>query len=339
MRAAVLEQFGKPLMVKEVDVPAVGPGEVLIRVRYCGVCGTDLKIKAGKSGPASLPMIMGHEAAGEVAEVGAGVTDFAPGDRVVANFYITCGRCRYCRQGRDTLCDAVRQHGFNTDGGYAEFMKTPVANLCTVPDHVPLDQACILADAVATSYHAVTKRADVGPGSTVALVGTGGVGLHALQMARLAGAWTVAVDINEDRLDLARKLGTDATIDAREGDFHQQIRSLTGGDGVDTVFEFVANDRTLDSSYRSLRKGGRLVFVGYVPGLAMTMMPHEVVRNELEVVGSRANTTQGLRETMDLVAQGWIRPIIDQHLPLEEIESAHRMLAEGRFLGRAVVSI
>ena len=339
MRAAVLEEFGAPLNVKQVEVPQIGPGEVLVRVKNCGVCGTDLKIKAGKSGPAPLPMIMGHEAAGEVVDVAAGVTEFKPGDRVVVNFYIVCGQCRYCRRGQDTLCDNLRQHGFNTDGGYAEYMKTRASNLCDVPAHVPLEQACILADAVATPYHAVTKRAEVGPGTTVALVGTGGVGLHALQIAKLSGGWTIAVDINEDRLDLARKLGADATVDAREGDFHEQVRRLTGGEGVDVVMEFVASEDTLQSSYRSLRKGGRLVFVGYVPGQAMSLMAHELVRGELEVVGSRANTTQELKETMDLVSLGRIKPIVDQQLPLEEVERAHELLAQGKFLGRAVLAI
>ena len=339
MRAAVLERFGSPLAVRQVPEPEIGPRDALVRVRYCGVCGTDLKIKAGKSGPAPLPMIMGHEAAGEVAKVGHEVADFVPGDRVVANFYITCGQCRYCRQGRDTLCERVRQHGFNVDGGYAEYMVTPADNLCRVPDHVPLDQACILADAVATSYHAVTKRAAIRPGVTVALIGTGGVGLHALQLAKLAGGWTIAVDINEDRLALARKLGADATVDAREGTFHEEVRRHTGGEGVDVVLEFVASSDTLESSLRSLKVGGRLVFVGYVPGVPMTLMPHEVVRNELEVVGSRANTTQELKETMDLVAQGRVRPIVDRHFPLEDVEEALHLLSLGKFLGRAVVAI
>ena len=339
MRAAVLEEFGSPLTVKQVEVPVIGPHEALVQVRNCGVCGTDLKIKAGKAGPAPLPMIMGHEAAGEVVQVGQEVVDFGPGDRVVANFYITCGQCRFCRQGRDTLCDRVKQHGFNTDGGYAEYMKTPAINLCKVPDHVPLEQACILADAVSTAYHAVTKRAFVHPGTTVALIGTGGVGLHALQMAKLAGGWTIAIDINEERLSLARELGADATVDAREGPFHEQVRRLTGEEGVDVVIELVASEDTLDSSLRSLKKGGRLVFVGYVPGLPMSLVPHDLVRNELEVVGSRANTTQELKETIELVAQGRIRPIVDRSFPLEEVELAHELLSQGKFLGRAVLTI
>jgi len=163
----------------------------LVRVRNVGVCGTDLKIRAGRMGLDVLPLIMGHEISGEVAEVGGSVATgaggFTPGDRVAVNFYVTCGVCRFCRQGRDTMCPQVRQHGFSRDGGFAEYLKTPGVNLCPVPDNVPLEQACILGDAVATSFHAVTKRAQVSPGMTVVLVGVGGVGLHALQMAKLAG--------------------------------------------------------------------------------------------------------------------------------------------------------
>ena len=212
MRALVLEEFGGPLIPKDVPVPSIDSQEVLVRVRNVGVCGTDLKIRAGHMGLDFLPLIMGHEIAGEVAEVSAGVAGFATGDRVTVNFYVTCGVCRFCREGRDTLCPEVRQHGFSRDGGFAEYLKTPGVNLCKVPDHVPLEQACILGDAVATSYHAVTKRARVRPGKSVVLVGVGGVGLHALQMAKLAGGWTIAVDINQQRLDKAQELGADAVI-------------------------------------------------------------------------------------------------------------------------------
>ena len=184
MRALVLEQFNGPFVAKDVPTPALAPHEALVRVRNVGVCGTDVKIRANRMGLGVIPLIMGHEIAGEVAEVGREVRGFAPGDRVVVNFYVTCGRCPACRVGRDTLCAEVRQHGFSIDGGFAEYVKTPGVNLCKVPDHVSLEAACILGDAVATSYHAITKRAQVRPGTTLALIGVGGVGLHALQMAR-----------------------------------------------------------------------------------------------------------------------------------------------------------
>src|SRR6185503_17719125 len=205
-----------------------------------------------------------------------------------------------CRVGRDTLCPEVRQHGFSIDGGFAEYVKTPGVNLCKVPEHVSLEAACILGDAVATSYHAITKRAQVRPGTTLALIGVGGVGLHALQMAKLAGGWVIAVDVNDARLDLVRK--------------------LADGLGVDVVLEFVANAQTLPSSVASLRRAGRLVFVGYTPEVPLSVLPRELARSELEIVGSRANTKQELAETMTLVAQGRITPVVDRVLPLAEIE-------------------
>ena len=339
MRALVLEEFGGPLVHKDIPVPAIDSHEVLVRVRNVGVCGTDLKIRAGRMGLNVIPLVMGHEIAGEVAEVGSGVRGVAPGDRVAVNFYVTCGVCRYCREGRDTLCPAVRQHGFSRDGGFAEYLKTPSVNLCKVPDNVPLTQACILGDAVATSYHAVVKRAGVRPGQTVVLVGVGGVGLHALQMVKLAGARAIAVDINQERLDKARELGADALINTRGESFHDQVLELTEGEGANVVLEFVSNQATLVPSVRSLARGGRLVFVGYTPELPLALMPHEVVRNELEILGSRANSKQELEDTMDLVAQGKITPVVDRVFSLEDVEDAFEALRQGNSLGRNVVAI
>ncbi|MEX2220054.1 MAG: alcohol dehydrogenase catalytic domain-containing protein [Phycisphaerales bacterium] len=319
MRALVLEKFNGPFVPKDVPTPVIAPHEALVRVRNVGVCGTDVKIRADRMGLGVIPLIMGHEIAGEVAEVGREVRGFAPGDRVVVNFYVTCGRCPFCRAGRDTLCPEVRQHGFSIDGGFAEYLKTPGVNLCKVPDHVSLEAASILGDAVATSYHAITKRAQVRPGTTLALIGVGGVGLHALQMARLAGGWVIAVDVNEARLELARTLGADAVVDARSGPFHEAVRKLTGG--------------------QNLKRAGRLVFVGYTPEVPMSVMPRELVRSELEIVGSRANTKQELQETMDLVARGRIKSIVDRVIPLADIEEAFTALREGRPLGRNVLAI
>ena len=339
MKALMLEQFNGPFVPTEAPMPTIAAHEALVRVRNVGICGTDLKIRADRMGLGVIPLIMGHEIAGEVADVGAGVTGFAPGDRVAVNFYLTCGACEYCRQGRDTLCPQLRQHGFSVDGGFAEYLKTPAVNLCRAPDNVPLEQACILGDAVATSYHAVVKRAQVRPGQTVALIGVGGVGLHALQLAKLAGARTIAVDINAERLELARTLGADDIIHTGGEPFHDAICDLTGGSGVDVVLEFVANEQTLPSSLAAVKRGGRLVFVGYVPEIAMRLPPHYAVRNELEIMGSRANTKQDLQDTMNLVAAGKVRPIVDRVFPLAEVEQAFEALRLGASIGRNVVAV
>jgi alcohol dehydrogenase, propanol-preferring len=238
---------------------------------------------------------------------------------------------------RRRLRDRRGQHGFSIDGGFAEYVKTPGVNLCKVPDHVSLESACILGDAVATSYHAITRRAQVQPGTTLALIGVGGVGLHALQMAKLAGGWVIAIDVNDARLEMARSLGADALVDARSGPFHDTVRRITGGQGVDVVLEFVASPQTLPSSYQSVKRAG--VFVGYTPGLPLPVMPHELVRNELEIVGSRANTKQELQETMQLVGRGRIKPIVDRVIPLGAIEEAFTALRAGRPIGRNVLAI
>ena len=339
MQALLLEQFNGPFVPTEVPTPTIAPHEALVRVRNVGICGTDLKIRADRMGIGVIPLIMGHEIAGEVAAVGAAVTAFAPGDRVAVNFYLTCGACEYCRQGRDTLCPQLRQHGFSVDGGFAEYLKTPAVNLCRASDNVPLEQACILGDAVATSYHAVVKRAQVRPGQTVALIGVGGVGLHALQLAKLAGARAIAVDINAERLELARTLGADDIIHTGGAPFHDAIRDLTGGSGVDTLLEFVSNEQTLPSSLAAVKRGGRLVFVGYVPEIPMSLPPHYAVRNELEIMGSRANTKQDLQDTMNLVAAGQIRPIVDRVFPLSDVEQAFDALRRGASIGRNVVAV
>ena len=225
------------------------------------------------------------------------------------------------------------------DGGFAEYIKTPGVNLCRAPDNVPLEHACILGDAVATSYHAVVKRAQVRPGQTVACIGVGGVGLHALQLAKLAGARVIAVDINAERLETARELGADEIIHTGGAPFDAAIRDLTAGSGVDVLLEFVSNEQTLPSSLASVKRGGKLVFVGYVPEIPMSLLPHYAVRNELEILGSRANTKQDLQDTMNLVAAGKVRPIVDRVFPLSDLELAFDALRQGAPVGRNVVAV
>ena len=169
--------------------------------------------------------------------------------------------------------------------------------------------------------------------------GRGGVGLHSPQRAWVAGGRIIAMDINDARLALAGELGADELVDARRAPFSEQVRALTGGEGADVVMEFVSNADTLPQSYRSIRKAGRLVFVGYTPGLPIEVMPHELVRGEFEIFGSRATTKQELADTMELVAQGRITPVVDRVFPLAEVESAFESLHRGEPLGRNVLAV
>ena len=340
MHALVLEEFNGPFIPKEVATPRISSHEALVRVRNVGVCGTDLKIRAGRMGLNVLPLIMGDEVAGEVAEVGSEVRGVAPGDRVTVNFYVTCGHCQFCREGRDTLVPGRPPTRLQPGRGgrrVCENSWSQFVSRCQTMCHwnAPVSSPMRWRQ----SYHAVTKRAQVRPGKTVALVGGWRCRVACPADGQTGWGWVIAVDVNEARLDLAQKFGADAVVDARQGPFDQAIRQLTDGQGVDVVMEFVANHQTLPLSYRSLKRAGRLVFVGYTPELPMPVLPHELVRNEWEIVGARATTKQELQETMDLVAQGRIQPIIDRIFPLEDIELAFEALRQGNSLGRNVVAV
>lgn len=342
MRAMVLREFGAPLAKEEVAIPQIGPWDVLLKVKACGLCGTDLKIKAGKLPIAQkLPLIMGHEVAGDVVEVGSEVKDVERGQRAAVKIYVTCGKCQHCRTGRETICfNLIGQIGFNIDGGYAEFARIPAENICRVPDGVSYEEAAIMADAVATPFHALRERAKLRLGDTVAIVGAGGgVGLNAVQIAKLCGARVIAIDVADESLSLARDLGADETVNARERGFDGEVKKLTDGRGAEVVLELVASADTMPLSLNSVRRGGKLVFVGYSPGVPLMVQPLLMVLDELEIIGARATTKQEMAEAMNIVARSKLKPIITREYPLEEAETAHRDLEEGKIVGRAVLKI
>src|SRR5574341_587657 len=231
MKAAVFHGPHRPLEIAEVPAPRPGPGEVLVRVAGCGLCHTDLHyLDHGVRTFKTPPLILGHEAAGTVAELGAGVKGRSVGDRVLIPAVLSCGRCRYCRQGRENLCDQMSMLGNNVDGAYAEYVVVPAAELVPVPERIPLEQACVIADAVSTPYHAVTRRARVRAGDVVAVVGCGGVGLNVVQCAYASGARVIAVDVNQERLETARRLGAWETVDPQAVQrVDKRVRELSGG--------------------------------------------------------------------------------------------------------------
>ena len=202
----VLREPGGPLRLEEVPVPTVGPNDALLRVRATGVGLTVVIMSAVPGRVTAFPRIPGHEVAGEVVEVGAEVATVRAGDRVTCHFYLTCKVCRYCRSGRETLCPAFRGYvGMASDGGYAEYMAIPAVNLCPIPSEVSDLEAAIGADAIATPLHACREEARVGPGDHVLVVGAGGgVGIHAVQMARLCGGRVLAADLTDPKLEMAR---------------------------------------------------------------------------------------------------------------------------------------
>jgi len=337
MKATRLHEHGKPLRLDDVPIPEIGPREALVRVRACGVCHTDLSLIDGSA--RNLPLTLGHEPAGDVVEVGGDVSRVRVGDRVVAGFYLTCGECYFCRIGRESLCTNLVGHlGFNCDGGYAEYLKSPARSLIHLPRDVPYEVGGICGDAVATSYHAVTRRARVEAGSNVVILGAGGLGLSTLQITKLVGARAIAVDIRDDKLRFARELGADEVVNAASEDVAEAVKRLTGGEGADYVFEFVGGAQTIDQAIRSLRRAGKLVILGHMPEKFSTTAS-QLISGELEILGSRANTRQDLTDTLRLVSTGKIRikPIITNEYPLDQVNTALDLLRKGEILGRAVV--
>lgn len=341
----VLPAFGAPLQLQTVSRPTVGPSDVLLRVRAAGVGLTVVIMTANPGRVTSFPRIPGHEVAGEVTEVGAEVTHVAVGERVVCHFYLTCGACRFCRSGRETLCTAFRGFvGQATDGGYAEYMAVPARNVTPIPAGVSDVDAAIASDAIATPYHACREEARVGPGDTVLIVGAGGgVGIHGVQMAKLCGGWVVGADITDDKLDAAKAAGADAVVDGRASDLAAQVRGLTDGRGVDAAIDFVASRETLEASLAALARAGRLVIIGSRPpavfGVEATFRvdPGRMLYDMLEIHGSRYVTLTEIQQTLELLRLGRIRPVISRTFPLEAAEEAHELLRQNALIGRAAL--
>ena len=331
MKAAVLTGANRALEVMEVPTPSPGPGEVLVRVVGCGMCHTDLHyLDHGVKTFKEPPIILGHEAAGTVEKLGDGSADVAEGDRVLIPAVLSCGTCRYCRRGRENICDNLVMLGNNMDGAYAEFVVVPASQLISVPASIPLERASIIADAVSTPYHAVKHRGRVQAGDIVAVVGCGGVGLNVVQCATLAGARVIAVDVSEQRLDIARTLGAVETVNPNEVErIDKHVRKLTDG-GVDVAFEAIGNPKTMRVAYSLLRRGGRLCVIGYSAD-EVTLSAAKLMYFELEVVGSLGCGAGEYPEIIGLVEAGRLRLdiIVSGCIPLDDINDGLDRLRRG----------
>jgi propanol-preferring alcohol dehydrogenase len=347
MKAMLLHKLGGPVTLGEVDKPVVGPTDALVRVRAAGVGLTILIMKSTPGLVTEYPRILGHEVAGEVAAVGSDVTNVKNGDRVVCHFYLTCKACRFCRSGRETLCENFGGYvGMASDGGYAEYMRIPALNLCRLPQEIDFVDASIISDAIATPYHACRQEAKVGPGDDVLVIGAGGgVGIHAVQMAKLCGGRVLAADISKEKLAMVKTLGADEIIDCSESLLHDQILTHTDGRGVNAVLDFVASKATLEAGFECLAVGGRLVILGYRPpevfkaSPTFKVNPIAVLRKGIEIHGSRYVSMAELIQTLEIVKQGKIKPVVTRTFTLEEAEKAHQLLEQNKITGRAALVV
>lgn len=340
MKAQVLESFGSPLVLRDVEVPTPGHGEALVRVRACAVDHLDVAMRDGRRADVQLPLILGHEVAGVVAALGAGAGPGRPavGDRVAMTLYLTCGRCRRCLSGRETICEQFGGYiGGKRPGGYAEYVVVPEANLVGLPDAIDFAEGSILANAIGTPYHALVKRMRLRTGEHVVITGAGGgVGLHAVQIARMVGAHAMAVDVTEDKLAAAVEAGAEAAVDGTAEGLRDTIRTWTNGRGADGVLELVG-PATMGETFPAMARGGRMVVVGTQTGREFVLDPMALFRDEWELLGSRNCSKGELREVVELVAAGRLRPIVTGRFPLEDAERALDRQRNHSVIGREVL--
>jgi L-iditol 2-dehydrogenase len=320
MKALLLSKY-RSLEIAEVPTPGVGAGEVLIRVGACGICGSDVHGYDGSSGRRIPPIVMGHEAAGRIAAVGAGVTGLAEGDRVTFDSTIYCGACEYCRRGEVNLCDNRQVLGvscgdYSRAGAFAEFVVVPARVVYKLPESISFAEAAML-EAVAVAIHAVSL-AEISAESTALVVGAGTIGVLILQALRAAGCGRVFVsDVDATRLKMAKELGAEDVLSAND-DTAAQILQRTRGVGVDVAMEAVGRNETVNAAIASVRKGGTVVLVGNISPDA-TLPLQRVVTRQIRLQGSCASAGE-YPEAIALMANGAIRvkPLITAIAPLAD---------------------
>jgi L-iditol 2-dehydrogenase len=305
MKALVLTDYNQ-FEVQDRPRPELLPDHVLIAVRACGICGSDVHGMTGSTGRRIPPIVMGHEAAGEIVEVGSAVNAWKPGDRATFDSTVYCGSCNYCRRGQVNLCNDRQVLGvscgdYRRDGAFAEFIAVPERILYRLPDGISYEQAAMV-EAVSVAVHAV-ERTPLKLNSSVAVIGSGMIGLLLIQALRVAGCGEIiAVDMSPGRLKLAGKLGATTSILANATDVVEQIRSLTGGEGVDAAFEVVGNGAALKTAIDSTRKGGSITLIGNLsPTVDMPLQA--IVTRELTLIGSCASAGE-YPACLDLIASG-----------------------------------
>lgn len=321
MKALVLEEYHK-LVYKEMPTPKIGENEVLIEVKACGICGSDVHGMDGSSGRRIPPLIMGHEASGILVQKGDHVQDFSEGDRVTFDSTIYCGTCFYCRQGLINLCDNRRVLGvspkeYRQHGAFAEYVAVPEHILYRLPHELSFEQAAMV-EPVSIAFHSVALT-PISLNDSALVIGAGMVGIFVIQALRAAGCGKIiAVDIEQNRLELAQKLGADYVLSAAQVDVVEEVRKLTDNRGANLAFEVVGNSAALNTAISSLRKGGTLTIIG---NLAATVeFPlQEVVTRQIRINGSCASCGE-YQACLDMIARGKITvdALISKIAPLAE---------------------
>ena len=360
MKAAVMRANNAPLVIEEVKIDAPGPGEVLLKTAASGICHSDLTVIEGGL-PVPPPCILGHEPAGIVEAVGAGVTDFVPGDHVIGCLTAWCGVCKFCTQGRPYLCltqfagrpggakprlraangDPIAQ--FANLSSFAEKMLCPERSLVKIRNDMPLDRASLIGCGVTTGLGAALNTVHIPAGASVVIIGCGGVGLSALQGARIVGAGKIiAVDAQAWKFDLAQKLGATHCIDAKAGDPVAAVHALTGG-GADFVFECIGLVPTVQQAIAMTGRGGTAVLVGVVPiQHLVSISAADITLSEKKITGSYMGSNRfrfDMPKYIDFYLDGRLRldEMISSRVPLGEVNAAFDRMRKGEAARQVIV--
>ncbi len=358
MKAAVCYEFGKPLVIEDLSIDPPKAGEVKVRLAACAICHSDIHYMEGAWGGV-LPAVYGHEAAGVVEEVGDGVAGIAPGDHVVVTLIRSCGHCYYCAQGDRHICDTKfpldreqRLHKEGEDkvyqglrtGAFAEYVVVEESQLAVIPKDVPLESASLLACGVITGLGAVVNTAAVPSGSSVVVIGTGGVGLNSVQGARLCGAHPIiAMDLSDDKLTAAKNFGATHGINPKNQDAKEVVLSLTDGRGADYVFVTVGSTKAIEQGLGLLRKAGSLVIVG-MPAIGETFDVEalDFADASQRIMGSKMGSTRlnvDIPKLVSLYQEGRLKldELISGRYPIEEINEAIASVNRAEALRNVIV--
>ncbi len=338
MKAVVFHEHGglDVLNYEDVPDPAVGPDEVLLRVRATSVNHLDIWVRRGIPG-INLPHISGSDVAGIVEEVGERVEHVSPGQRVLANPNLSCGKCEYCLRGEDSLCRDYKILGEQVDGGYGELVKVPGKNAIPLPDHIDFQEAAAAPLVFMTAWRMLISRAELRPGEDVLVLGAGGgVATAAIQIAKLVGARVFATASTQEKLQRAKETGADIGINYQEVEFDKEIKKLTKRRGVDVVLDSVGA-ATWVRSLKSLAKDGRLVTCGATTGPKPQTDIRYIFWNQLRIIGSTMASTNELLAVLKLLWERKLEPIIHRVMPLQEAAEAQRLLAERQVFGKVVL--
>ena len=335
MKAVLIKEYGATFVYADYAIPTPGPDEVLLKVIASGLCSTDLHILEGRMNLGELPRIPGHEIAGIIVETGSDVRAWRVNQRVTVAIDVHCGTCRHCLTGNTQRCSELTRIGFERDGGHAEYVVVPQGNLVRLPGNVNFEAGAILPDAVACMYHCLIAQGKLCIHDKILILGAGGLGMHGIQIAKLAGAEVIATSRNEERLAVAAKYGAIA-VNPNSGDLKRIVREMTNAEGLDIVADCVGTRETIRQGLSLIRPGGKVLVIGYLDE-EFAIPSLDLFLHEKEIIGCRGSTKGDLKAVTELVSKGKIIPLVGKHYPLSEIRAAAETLKSGNVIGRIVL--